>query len=548
MTRAALYVRVSTDEQHQSAEVQELDGRRFAAARGWEVVEVYRDEGVSGAEWTMRPQIARAAKEVEQTPRPWDILVVRDLDRIGRDSARTKLFLELLHDAGATVVEYSTGTEARGDMHSRAMISMRGIFAEMEREMIAARVRGSHESRARRGLVTGGKVFGYRNVRVEGGVAHEVDPDEARVVVDIFERRAAGAGYRTIAHALNVAGVPPPRAGKRGTGSWSPSVVFEVLRRERYLGRVAWGRYRKGYRKGTKVRRRQVDDEVLVREHPELRIVSDELWARAQARTRVVRERRGEPTREGRAPKYLLSGIGRCATCGGPMQVRMGREGAASVPVYGCGWHRDRGTKVCPNSVRKPVARVDGALLAWIHANVLDADVVANVVALVARSLSDAASRAPGERAAEVARIERDLAGVEREVENLTAALASGAGGIAAVVAALKGREARAVALRGELARARDTAPSTLPGMLTTREIRARVENLGRLLEGGVAEARAVVQALLDGPLTFDPIEAGPRDRSYLLRGKTRLDAVLFASPEGPGQNRIAGPPVLVAA
>src|SRR5215467_6516053 len=47
--RAAIYVRVSTDKQSESVENQRNSLRQVAERRGWEVVEVYTDEGISGA-------------------------------------------------------------------------------------------------------------------------------------------------------------------------------------------------------------------------------------------------------------------------------------------------------------------------------------------------------------------------------------------------------------------------------------------------------------------------------------------------------------------
>lgn len=51
MTRAAVYLRVSTDEQRESLDAQERGARQWCERTGASVVAVYRDEGVSGAEW-----------------------------------------------------------------------------------------------------------------------------------------------------------------------------------------------------------------------------------------------------------------------------------------------------------------------------------------------------------------------------------------------------------------------------------------------------------------------------------------------------------------
>ncbi|MFO0651756.1 MAG: recombinase family protein [Polyangiales bacterium] len=130
----------------------------------------------------------------------------------------------------------------------KAMLGMQAVFSELERAMIVGRVRGSHEHRARAGFVTGGTVYGYRNVRrPDGFVEHAIEEGQAEVVREVFARRAEGVSIRAITLDLNRRRVPSPSGGRRGTGSWSPGALHEILHRERYLGVLEWGRTRKGY-------------------------------------------------------------------------------------------------------------------------------------------------------------------------------------------------------------------------------------------------------------------------------------------------------------
>ena len=533
--RAAIYVRVSTDEQAQSAEVQERDARRFVDARGWHVVEVYRDVGVSGAEWDARPEIARARVDVEREPRPWDVLVVRDLDRVGRDTARTLLFVEVVLAAGARVIEYSTATEAKGDPMARATIALRGVFAEMERGMISARVRGDHEDRARRGVVTGGVVYGYRNTRVGNDVLREVEPHEAAIVREVFERRAAGEGYRSLAQDLNARGIPSPHAGRRGTGSWSPSTLVEMLRRPLYIGRVEWGATRKGYRLGTKVRTPQRREDVIATDAPHLRIVDDDLWQRVRSHDSATRIAQGRGLRRA-PPRYMLTGFVRCGGCGGPVSVQRGRWGSTTIPLYGCHWHRDRGASVCAVSSRRPVAEVDRVVAAWITREVLSADAVSYVVQRV-RAEVEAMARAGVDELA-VARLASELARVETEGQRLAAAVAAG-GDLELLVTELRARQTRARTLREEIVRAR--APGVDLGGIdwqrVEREARARVDDLAALFARDPAGAREVMSALLPTPLSFTPTrEQGARGARWLLTGEAAT-GVMLASPEGIAHN-----------
>lgn len=144
----------------------------------------------------------------------------------------------------------------------------------------------------------------------------------AVILVEIFTRYAGGDGLRSIAKTLNARSVPPPSAGARGTGSWSTSALWAILRRTRYAGVLEWNRFEKMYRKGTKVRVKREAHEWIRIETPYLRIVSDELFAAAQAQMRKKNEvstpAKAKKLNGGRPPSYLLSGVARCAICGGP--------------------------------------------------------------------------------------------------------------------------------------------------------------------------------------------------------------------------------------
>lgn len=535
--RVAIYARVSTDEQAQSAEAQERDARRFCESRGWSVVEVYRDIGVSGAEWDSRPEIARARLDIEREPRPWDALVVRDLDRIGRDTARTLLFVEVVLAAGARVFEYSTGLEAKGDPMARATIALRGVFAEMERGMISARTRGSHESRARQGIVTGGTVFGYRNERRgPGEVARVIAPDEAAIVREIFERRAAGEGYRTIARDLNTRAIPSPHAGRRGSGSWAPSTLLAMLRRPLYRGIVEWGRMRKAYRLGTKVRTRQVDAELVTTEAPELRIIDDDLWARVRAQDGDARVAQGRPAKRGRAA-YLMIGHMRCSSCGGPVAVRRGRWGATTVPVYACHWHRDRGDAVCAVASARPVSEVDRVISEWIRDEVLSPEVSRAVLARV-RLEVEAMARADLDTAA-VERVSAELLRVEGEASRLAAAVAKG-GDLDVLLVELRQRQARTTGLRAELTRLRAPALDLvgLDWRIIEREASVRLAALAELFARDLGGAREVLAALLPTPLTFSPVKLpGYRGARWEVSG-VAVTGGMFVSPAGPAHSR----------
>ena len=79
--RAALYVRVDTDAQTVENQIREL--RQVAGRRGWDVVEVYSDAGISGAKGRNgRPGLNSMLKDASR--RKFDIVMAWAIDRLGR--------------------------------------------------------------------------------------------------------------------------------------------------------------------------------------------------------------------------------------------------------------------------------------------------------------------------------------------------------------------------------------------------------------------------------------------------------------------------------
>ena len=88
--RVALYLRVSTSAQ--TVENQERELAAVAAARGWQVVETYRDEGISGAKGRdRRPGFDRLWKDAAR--RKFDVVAAWSVDRLGRSLADVATFM-----------------------------------------------------------------------------------------------------------------------------------------------------------------------------------------------------------------------------------------------------------------------------------------------------------------------------------------------------------------------------------------------------------------------------------------------------------------------
>ena len=142
--RVALYARVSTDGQTTANQLRELEAT--AAARGWEIVSRFVDEGISGAKGRdKRPAFDSLHKAMLR--REVDIVMAWSVDRLGRSLQHLVGFLSELQDSGVDLFLHQQGLDT-STAAGRMMFQMLGVFSEFERSMIQCRVK-SGMARAR---------------------------------------------------------------------------------------------------------------------------------------------------------------------------------------------------------------------------------------------------------------------------------------------------------------------------------------------------------------------------------------------------------------
>ena len=134
MKRAALYMRVSTVEQHPETQLHDL--RQMAAQRGFEIVKEYT-ERISGAK-AKRPGLD--AMMADGRRGRFDVVLVWASDRIARS---TKHFLDVLDELNRINIEYVSFRENIDNAGplGRAIVVIIGAIAELERSLIVERVR-----------------------------------------------------------------------------------------------------------------------------------------------------------------------------------------------------------------------------------------------------------------------------------------------------------------------------------------------------------------------------------------------------------------------
>lgn len=493
------------------------------------------DNALSRAEYKKRPQLFAMLNAAEEGA--FDVIVMRDVDRLGGDTNRNGVILSDLIDRGIRIDEYLTKNTVKLDNAlAKFLATARNFAAEIEREKTSQRTHEALKVRARKGRPVGGRCYGYDNIQGPDGKDYAINAEQAKVVRWIFESYASGNGLKWIAKQLNGQGTQSPWAGKRGTGSWAPTVVRPMLRRERYRGVLSWGEMEKTYRLGTKVRvHRAHDDEDRVRaERPDLRIIEDDLWFRVQARFAG----RMQPKVRGRRPRHMLSGIGRCGVCGGPIAVHNGKQGNQPIIVYSCKYHKERGEAVCASKLRRPVTTTNAVVIDWIKEHITE-----ELALKLVCELRDEWEAEAKDAHSKTAMLKKEADKLRREIDRLVNALARTDDTPDALVKGIADRQERLREIDGQL-RAAEAAPAFIEHHLDriARRAREAIEDMRATFDNQPEKTRELVGTLFDGKIVFRPIPTadGPRFELEGLAAPGRLLAVegmpgipKGASPEG---------------
>jgi site-specific DNA recombinase len=247
--RVVLYARISVSkEESVSVERQLAAGRKFAEARGWEVVGVFVDDGVSAS--ASRPE-DRKGWNALLAAADFDAVVIWKVDRLAR---RVLDFLHVdrvLQERGAALVAVEDPIDMTTPM-GRAFATILAVFGEMEAEATRARVRAARAHLLTEGRWPGGGIpYGYMSAPNPDGAGRVLGKDPERVgwLGEIVAMALRGETVNAITRWLTAQGAPLPRRSRPG-GAWNRQTVDGLLRNPVLAGMSARnpGRARSGKR------------------------------------------------------------------------------------------------------------------------------------------------------------------------------------------------------------------------------------------------------------------------------------------------------------
>lgn len=320
MTKAAIYIRWSTEDQGEGTtlQVQLENCRQYCDRQNWFVPDdlIIVDDGYSGGS-LHRPGLTRLRQLIEEGQ--IDTLVVYRLDRLSRNLADATNLVDKEFKHRAVVRSATEEVHPEAD-EGWLNYSFRAAFADYERRIIRQRTMAGRLRRHKEGRKAHGRApYGWRNTSKPGFL--EIHPEEAEVVRQLFRKCAyENMGKPALARWCNSQGIPSPQGAK-----WHQSVIGRLLTNPVYGGRIVFGlrKHLKNHKeepgKWIQMQRPVVDVEADPESLPP--IISPELWEMAQQAI----GQRGELNLRGRGVSNprLLSGLLYCR-CGSRLSPKAG--------------------------------------------------------------------------------------------------------------------------------------------------------------------------------------------------------------------------------
>lgn len=549
--RAAIYARKSNDDNGKTLDNKSItrqieNATAYAESKGFTVnpEHVFHDDGVSGAEFVKRPGLHELIKNTEE----FDVVIMSELSRMGRDADRTALYLIDLYESGKRIFYYLTDEEEKLDnATSKFMLKVKAYTSEIEREKASQRVADTLYRKARAGHVTGRPVFGYDHVPVESISAsgelvkshseYAINKVETDIIVNIFKMYQDGIGYKKIAKTLNgdttsnhtellakyFDGIPPKRAKSKGN-FWSEMQIRSMLRNDRYTGKITYGKKKSRYVGGSKIT--ELSDEYIEIDRPDLRIVPDDIWGKVQSRIKTMAKRYSD-SRGGNVPfagsvleagdsQFLLSGLCICSECGSSLVSLGGSTGTGpsrkNKYKYGCSGYHNKGTTVCSNNHSVDLNQLDQVIIENVMSNFLSSSSTYYVISKALEIIQAKKKDSPSIKS----KLISEESAITKDIDKLLKVILEGAVSVQ-LSSMINQKEERKIHLQSEINRYTEIEANKKQDIGTIQDkLFNRVADFRDLVTSNVADARKAIKHLLAEKIIMRPtFKNGVKTLSY---------------------------------
>ncbi len=341
--KIAAYARVSTEKESQveSFEKQIEFFNEFTKKNNYELYKLYADEGISGKQIKHRKQFQQMMQDAKN--KKFDKVVVKDVSRFARNTVDLLQSIRELKSYGIEVDFLNNGEIMEGG--SEFILTILGAMAQQESANMSKRVKFGKDITAKKGRVPN-IVFGYDKIPDERYTL-KINEEEAKIVKEIFESYVyKGIGTTKIAWDLNDKGIRT----KKTKSKWVQTSIVRMLKNPIYTGRVTNKKSEvTDFITGT--RKDLPEQEWITVEKPEMRIISDELFNRAQD---ILAQRSNEFKLNNKREKteYVFSTLIYCKHCGYSFRRirRKYTEDGKEYIRWVCSGRNSMGVNHCPNT------------------------------------------------------------------------------------------------------------------------------------------------------------------------------------------------------
>ena len=385
MERAALYIRVSTDDQAEYSPAAQRKALYAYAQRNNISIDpdhIYVDEGFSGRSANKRPAFMRMIGAAKGSPKPFDVILVHKFDRFARNREDSVVYKSLLRSkCGIKVISITEHME--DDKFSIILESMLEAMAEFYSINLSEEVKKGMTEKAARGELQSRPCYGYTSKDNKLVIVEE----EAQYVRMIFDKYLNGEHslYR-LAKIMNDLGART-KTGKR----FENRTIEYILRNPTYTGKLAWTPTRHKNRDFTLV-------DAIVAQSTHEAIISDSAFAETQELLDAEKAKNTYKRRPSTEFKHWLSGIMKCSVCGSPLVY----NGNKKYPGFQC---RSYAGGKCVVSHSVTIKKIEPAVIDGIKAT------------FTSSSTNYLTVQRPQKTTNEKALLEKQLLGIEGKLE-----------------------------------------------------------------------------------------------------------------------------------
>ena len=338
MIKVAGYCRVSTDKDqaHSFASQKQYFRKYIEAHPGWELHEIYADEGITGTSTKRRTQFNRMISDAYAGK--FSLIITKEVSRFSRNILDTIRYTRELKAIGIGVI-FSNDRINTLEPEAEMLLSFLASLAQEESRRTSSRVVWGQTRQMEKGVVFGQSLLGYD---VKDGVL-TIDPEGAKIVELIFQKYAVEQlSAAEIARYLNSKGL----STYRKNAEWKPNAIIKILKNEKYVGDLVQKKtYTPDYLTHEKRTNKGEVPLIAIKDHHEP-IITREVWDMAQNRLRKNNKHGDQNI--GHSNRYAFSGKIKCGECGSVFVGRIKyRKDGTTVRRWSCAAAAKGGRDAC---------------------------------------------------------------------------------------------------------------------------------------------------------------------------------------------------------